>query len=277
MRSRPVIVFIAFGAAIAGACASFEGSSDPPATDAGVDAGTDAAAPDAGTADAPSEAADAGRFCETVSPDGGKIVYCRDFDAGIGADQQWNESTYVNGSVSLDSTERVSAPTSFRARVEASVPTCAYAQVERDLGDLPAHTRVAFDVRVGGAGTDPTAGSSYFVIGAGACIVIFSANQEKGAAHIQIGAGAQDDVKDMVSSYPRPGIWAHFEASIDRAANRFDVTVDGKPALANGPESLFADCIDATSQLVIWPGIHCELPSPSAREVRIDNILVTSR
>ena len=279
MRSRLLIALIPLAVAIGAACTSFESVEEPTAGDGGVDSANDVGSVDGSVLDATVDA-DGGskRFCETVAPDGGQIVYCRDFDDGIGADQGWNGLTFDagQGSVALDSVEFKSAPNSVRARVEPNVPGCGYAQVRRELGPLPSRTRVSFDVRIGGAGTMANDGASFFTIGTGGCIVILSSSQNKGTAHVQLGANQQDEYFEMVASYARADVWAHVEASIDRTAKQLEVYVDGTPSFDTVAIDLIPECIDATSKLVVWPGLHCEAESTNPREIRLDNILITS-
>lgn len=115
--------------------------------------------------------------------------------------------------------------------------------------------------------------ASYFAIETGTCGLIFSANDQKGILHAQ--TDSEDASFVMLVHYPRPGTWAHVEATVHAVMNRIDVTVDGNPALVS-PAILPAGCITQTSKLQLRPGLHCEPVATSPREVRLDNIVVVS-
>jgi hypothetical protein len=228
----------------------------------------------AGAADSGASDASGPGFCATFASPLGDTAFCRDFDDGRPALEGWDDATSTNGaSVALDSTH-VSPPASLVARIEPGSIDCSYARVARELGQLPIVSRVAFDVLIGGAGTSPADGASYFVIDTGGCGLIFGANEERGNVHVQTGI---DDVSlAMLDHFPRAGTWAHVEATIRRGTNQLEVSVNGMPALSAGPATLPAGCLAVTSKLQIRPGMHCEPTSSSAREVRIDNVVVVA-
>jgi hypothetical protein len=269
-RALLTLIFLA-------ACGSFEEAEPstpaPPApeTEGGIDAGIDTAI------EAAIDGAIPKRFCESVSPDGGRVVYCRDFDDGAGANEEWNLIDFTAGKskLSLDTTDVVSPPHSLLARIEANSALCTYAAPERKLGEVPAQANVSFDVRIGGSDTRVTDGSSYFVIASGACLVILTAGEISGEAHLQLGQDL-NEFYPMVAAYPKTAAWAHVAAKIDRAAARFEISVDGEVALDNGGFALPAECVQGSVTLAIRPGLHCEPSTDAPREVRIDNVLVTA-
>lgn len=256
-------------------CESFDSVDAKPADpDGGPSPTTDAAA------DASSDGAgDAGvqPFCATfVPPAGETTIYCRDFDDGTPADSAWKQVDIDPpdaAALSLSS-DNVSAPSSFRARIEPTERTCSYARAMIDLGPLPATAHVSFDVRLGGEGTLATEGSSFFVIETGACGIILQANPMKGEIHAQLAAAAGDQFYDVLPAYPRASKWARVDVTLHRAENQLEISVDGVRALAN-PISLLAGCLTAATKLGLRPGLHCEPASTNPREVRIDNLVAT--
>lgn len=257
------------------ACDSFEeaDSKAPVEPIAPIEGGVDV---DTGI-DASSDGGPAKRFCEAVSPDAGRVVYCRDFDDGTAAREEWNNLDFTSGQsdITHDGKDVVSPPYSMLARVEANAALCTFATAVRKISEFPAKANVSFDVRIGGLGTRPADGASYFVVGMGACLVILSAYETSGRAHVQLGTGL-NEFYPMVGSYPKAGAWAHVSVRIDRAAARFEVFVDRELALDNGAAPLPAECVTDPSPLVVRPGMHCEPVTDAAREVRIDNLLVTA-
>jgi hypothetical protein len=263
---RRALVILAFVG-----CASFE-EARPSAPDASVD-GAPAGGADGGAPDAT-----ASGFCASFVPSLGlgDTAYCRDFDDGRPAIEGWNLVTVSDGgAVALDSTTYVSPPASFVARLDPAVAGCSYARTTRDLGPVPILTRVAFDVRIGGNGTTSSDGASYFVMQVGECGLIFSANDQRGQVHLQIGA--VNSYFLMLDSFPRAGTWMNVEATVRGGMmNQLAVSVDGKAALTDGPATLPASCFAPASQLQIRPGMHCEPTTSSAREVRIGNLVVVT-
>jgi len=122
---------------VADAVASAEAGSDAGAqadagAEAGLDAGAKADAPDATPVDAPSGAA-SGPFCAKLSP---RPLFCEDFDER-GLPGPWSTFHQVGGTLSIDNTSFVSAPSSLFARYGAM-------PIGPELDDV---LRVAFPVQ----------------------------------------------------------------------------------------------------------------------------------
>jgi hypothetical protein len=247
--------------ALIGGCGSFDAAEPTP--DGGAD---DASVADASSADA--SETDAGPFCATFVPEDGEPIFCRDFDDGRPAIEGWNQTNITSGaSLELDTSAFKSAPAALFARLEADAGDgCAYARGIRDLGSLRVVTHVAFDVRLGGP-------ASYFVFQTGTCAMIFDADAARGQVHVQTGGA--DYYYPMLDLFPRAGTWSHVEMVVRAATERFEVTIDGKPALSNGPQTLPAGCLTAMSKIILYVGLFCEPVSVSTREIRIDNVAVS--
>jgi len=211
------------------------------------------------------------RYCAKLSADWG-YDYCRDFDDGESILFEW-DTTKIDpgGSITLDGNS-YSAPGAFLSRIEPSSAACANARVERKVEKaLAQKVRVSFRLRLGG---DVDYAGDYLTLrlgdGASPCDLVLSAAAGSGKITEQSGAAIEHP---FALRWPTQRTWTLVELVVDRTARTLQLSVDGK-AVYSDPRALGAAC-GASSSVVVAPGIACHETTPTAAEVRLDNLVVT--